>query len=136
MQVSADRILTEHVGSLTRNSVLSDLLIRQARGEEVDNARLKAETRQAVVDVVRQQVDAGIDVVNNGEQPRVGFQTYMPRRMRRFDGVSNRETPLDHLEFPDFAEMAARRFPNRSKSRSAPKAITGAIKAYLQRHLR
>ena len=43
--------------------------------------------------------------------------------MKGFGGASKRAMPLDYKEFPDFATMALRRFPNRSKTRDAPKAV-------------
>jgi 5-methyltetrahydropteroyltriglutamate--homocysteine methyltransferase len=68
-------------------------------------------------------VQAGVDVINDGEQPRVGFQTYVALRMKGFGGESRRPTPADYLEFPDFIELARRRFPHRSKVSNAPMAI-------------
>ena len=68
--------------------VLSDLLIRREAGEAIDKAQLAAEIDQAVADVVARQAAAGIDIGNDGEQPRVGFQTYVPQRMSGFGGES------------------------------------------------
>lgn len=123
MQRSADRILTTHVGSLPRSATLTDLLIRQERGEAIDEALLARETKAAVEDVVRRQIEAGVDIINDGEQPRVGFQTYVPQRMKGFGGASNRPFPPDYREFPGFAKIIAARFPRRSKVRDAPQAI-------------
>ncbi len=123
MQLSTDRILTTHVGSLPRSPTLTDLLIRQERDEAIDAALLARETRDAVGEVVRQQIAAGVDIINDGEQPRVGFQTYVPQRMKGFGGASNRPFSLDYAEFPGFAKAIAARFPRRSKVRDAPQAI-------------
>src|SRR5437667_6943920 len=123
MKTSQDRILTTHVGSLPRNPVLSDLLIRQQRGETVSADQLRSEKARAVADVVDKQVAAGIDVINDGEQPRVGFQTYVPLRMTGFGGASKRAPPADYRSFPDFPEMVRRRFPYRSKVSNVPMAI-------------
>jgi 5-methyltetrahydropteroyltriglutamate--homocysteine methyltransferase len=87
---ATNRIPTTHVGSLPRNSTLSDLLIRQERGEKVDVAQLKAEKQRAVGDVLGRQIEAGIDIINDGEQSRAGFQTYVPQRMKGFGGASKR----------------------------------------------
>ena len=57
---------------------LADLLIRDEAGEKVDQAELARLGEQAVRHVVRQQTAGGVDVINDGEQPRVGFQTYVP----------------------------------------------------------
>src|SRR5262245_28496449 len=58
---SRDRILTTHVGSLPRNEVLTDLLIRREAGEAVDGAAMASEMDRAVRDTVAAQVAAGID---------------------------------------------------------------------------
>jgi 5-methyltetrahydropteroyltriglutamate--homocysteine methyltransferase len=117
------RILTTHVGSLPRNRKLSRLLIEQERGDRIDEEELSAEKRKAVEAVVNRQLEARIDIINDGEQPRVGFQTYVPLRMRGFGGQSNRPAPRDLKEFPDFAAMVGHRFPERSKTTNAPAAI-------------
>src|SRR6185437_5923826 len=103
MRRSDQRILTTHVGSLPRDPKLSDLLIRDEAGEKVDQAELKRLGEQAVHHVVRQQMACGVDVINDGEQPRVGFQTYVPQRIKGFGGESSRPRPRDYAEFPDFA---------------------------------
>jgi len=117
-------ILTTHVGSLPRNAKLSDLLIRQEAGEAIDAEELRREKEKAVSRVVQKQVEAGVDIINDGEQPRVGFQTYVPQRMKGFGGASVRNVPLDYQEFPDFTEMVGRRFPRRSNASNPPKAVS------------
>ena len=76
MKRSERRILTTHTGSLPRPPALRDLLVRQDRGEAVDAGVLAREAEAAVRHVVQKQLEAGIDVGNDGEQPRVGFSTY------------------------------------------------------------
>jgi 5-methyltetrahydropteroyltriglutamate--homocysteine methyltransferase len=127
MKLSTDRILTTHVGSLPRNATLTDLLLRREGGETYDPAILSHEMDHAVRDILRKQARAGIDVVNDGEQQRVGFQTYISQRMAGFGGESKRNRPLDYTEFPAFAELVAQRFPRRSRISNAPQAI-GAVK--------
>lgn len=124
MRRSSERILTTHVGSLPRNERLSQLLIAEERGDAIDKAMLFAEVRAAVADVVGKQVASGIDVINDGEQPRVGFQTYVPQRMRGFGGSSRRPRPLDYIDFPEYAKSVGRRFPHRSKVGDAPMAVS------------
>lgn len=123
MHLSTERILTTHVGSLPRDPELSDLLIRNEAGEAVASERLASLSRQAVRHVVGQQNAAGIDIVNDGEQPRVGFQTYVAQRMSGFGGESTRPRALEFKEFPGFAKQLAARFPRRSKVSNAPQAI-------------
>ncbi len=86
MLMSTDRILVSHVGSLPRAERLTDLLIRQEAGEAIDAAELAREVETATAHVIAKQVEAGIDVGNDGEQSRVAFQTYVPRCLCGFGG--------------------------------------------------
>ena len=79
MLMSSDRILVSHVGSLPRSATLSNLLISQEAGETIDAAALAHEVESATAHVINEQVAAGVDVGNDGEKSRVGFQTYVPR---------------------------------------------------------
>jgi 5-methyltetrahydropteroyltriglutamate--homocysteine methyltransferase len=123
MQRSETRILTTHVGSLPRPPALRDLLVRRDRGEPVDAAALEREAGAAVERVVAGQLEAGVDVGNNGEQPRAGFSTYVAGRMRGFGGASRRELAQDLIDFPDYAEMLARRRRDAARIADAPQAI-------------
>jgi 5-methyltetrahydropteroyltriglutamate--homocysteine methyltransferase len=120
---SDHRILTTHVGSLPRDKVLTDLLIRRQAGEEVDAAVLAEAMDRAVRATVAAQLAAGIDIASDGEQQRVGFQTYIPERMSGFGGESKRKVGRDFAEVPELIEMFLRRFPARSKISNAPQAI-------------
>lgn len=117
---SRDRILTTHVGSLPRNDVLSDLLVKREAGEAYDKAMFGAEMDKAVRHVVDKQKAAGIDVGNDGEQQRVGFQTYVPARMAGFGGVSKRRRGREFEEFPELMNYLKHRFPHVSKQQNAP----------------
>jgi 5-methyltetrahydropteroyltriglutamate--homocysteine methyltransferase len=120
MILSRDRILTTHVGSLPRNEKLSDLLLRQEAGQAFDAKEMAAEMDKAVSHVVDKQVSAGIDIGNDGEQQRVGFQTYVPQRMSGFAGVSKRRRGKEFEEFPELVASLLRRFPHTSKQQNAP----------------
>ena len=122
MILSRDRILTTHVGSLPRNESLSDLLIQREAGERYDAAQFDAEMEKAVRHVVNKQKEAGIDVGNDGEQQRVGFQTYVPARMAGFAGESKRRRGREFEEFPDLVRYLTHRFPHVSKQQNAPEA--------------
>ena len=143
MILSRDRILTTHVGSLPRNEALSELLVRREAGESYDKAHFDAEMEKAVRYVVAKQKEAGIDVGNDGEQQRVGFQTYVPQRMSGFAGVSKRRRGREFEEFPDLVQYLAHRFPSVSKQQNAPEAQaelhyhdTSAIEAEIARFKR
>jgi 5-methyltetrahydropteroyltriglutamate--homocysteine methyltransferase len=122
MIVSRDRILTTHVGSLPRNEKLSDLLVRREAGEKLDATEFATEMDKAVRHVVDKQVAAGIDIGNDGEQQRVGFQTYVPQRMSGFAGVSKRRRGREFEEFPELVATLVRRFPHTSRQQNAPEA--------------
>lgn len=122
MIISRDRILTTHVGSLPRNETLSEMLVKQEAGETVDDQALSNEMDRAVRYIVERQTNAGIDIGNDGEQQRVGFQTYVPQRMSGFGGESKRRRSRDFLEFPELIAMLGRRFPKHSRNQNAPEA--------------
>jgi 5-methyltetrahydropteroyltriglutamate--homocysteine methyltransferase len=123
MERSERRILTTHVGSLPRPPALRDLLVRRDRGEPVDPAALEREVGAALSHVVTGQLESGIDVGNNGEQPRAGFSTYVAGRMKGFGGTSRRDLAQDLIDFPDYAEMLARRRRDAARIGDAPQAV-------------
>jgi len=123
MRKSDDRLLVTHVGSLPRGGPLNELLIKSELGEAVDGKALEAEVERRVAHVFAKQREAGIDICNDGEQGRVGFQTYVAERMSGFAGQSNRPRPRDVVDFPDFGKILAERFPRRGKQFNAPQAV-------------
>ena len=123
MRASVDRILTTHVGSIPRNATLRELLVRQDRGEAVDAVALGREAEAAVREVVARQLEVGVDIGNDGEQPRAGFSTYVARRMRGFGGASKRLPSRDLIDFPDYAAMLADRRRNAARITDAPQAV-------------
>jgi len=123
MKRSEHRILTTHVGSLPRPPALRDLLVRQDRGEAVDGGALAREAEAAVRYVISKQLDAGVDVGNDGEQPRVGFSTYPARRMRGFGGASKRRMSRDMTEHPDYMARLARQRSGAARINDAPQAV-------------
>jgi len=124
MLMSTDRILVSHVGSLPRNEVLSDLLIRQEAGDAIDTAALARQVEMATAQTIEKQVKAGVDVGNDGEQSRVGFQTYVPRCMCGFGGSSKRPPARDQLEFPSYVRQMTMRFPQSARVANAPAAVS------------
>ena len=87
---STDRILTTHAGSLPRRESLTAMLVKISRGEEVDRTAMLREIEESTRYVVEKQLEAGIDVGNNGEQSRESFFTYVQHRMTGFGGRSER----------------------------------------------
>ncbi len=127
MRMSDDRILTTHVGSLPRQEALRELLIRRERGEALDAADLIRQVESAVQHVIAKQHEAGIDIGNNGEQPRVGFSTYVATRMQGFGGASTRPPAMDMQEFPDYAALRNARRPHASRIDNAPQAVAEIV---------
>ena|SRR5688572_1672872 len=124
MKRGVQRILTTHTGSLPRPPALRDLLVRLDRGDEaVDTAALAREAEAAVRHVIARQLEAGIDVGNDGEQPRVGFSTYPARRMRGFGGASKRRMARDIAEHPDYAARLSRQRAGSARINDAPQAV-------------
>jgi 5-methyltetrahydropteroyltriglutamate--homocysteine methyltransferase len=70
MRTSADRILTTHVGSLPRSQAVTDVLFGRERGELSGEKDGREVIRDAVAEVVRRQVEVGIDVVSDGEMSK------------------------------------------------------------------
>jgi hypothetical protein len=93
VQSSSDRILTTHCGSLPRSEMLTDLLLRQEAGESIDLDALAREAERGIEHVLQQQMRAGMDIVSDGEQPRVGL-----RRTSRYVSAGSVVLPSDrHL---------------------------------------
>jgi 5-methyltetrahydropteroyltriglutamate--homocysteine methyltransferase len=124
MKRSTDRILTTHTGSLPRPAELRALLTAQEAGTSPDRAVLDAAVRTAVGQVVKQQVAAGLDVVNDGEQGKPGYATYIKDRVTGFGGRSKVTTVW--TEARDFPEYWARVTGNTRSAFSRP-ACDGPI---------
>ena len=105
MKRSASRILTTHTGSLPRSPNLQELLREREERRDLDAALFDTEVRQAVADVTAKQKETGIDVVNDGEQGRGQYATYVKERLTGFEGErAVRTRPrLDDADFPEFA---------------------------------
>ena len=121
---SESRILTTHAGSLPRPRALAELHGRRSRGEAVDPEALRLAVEEATAASIAAQLEAGIDVGNDGEQARESFFTYVQHRMTGFGDTSRRPFMRDLLDHPDFIELSLPRF-NRIKVNlmAAPAAI-------------
>ena len=124
MKRSGERILTTHAGSLPRPADL--LAMMQAGG---DTATLAARVQEAVTDAVRQQADAGLDVITDGEMGKPSFITYVTERLSGFTRSSEPGSlpwagSKEVTAFPDFYEPSLRQSPNAAAPRYA---CTGPI---------
>src|SRR5688572_4313771 len=84
MKRSTNRILTTHVGSIPRPEPLRELLRARRDGQPVDEAELARRVDDAILDVVRRQADAGIDIVSDGEMGKTQFLAYADERLTGF----------------------------------------------------
>jgi len=105
---STDRILTTHVGSLPRPQSLVDALLQKDRGEVTDWTQYDRVIAAAVDEVVRRQVEVGIDIVSDGEASKVSYSTYMMDRLNGFGGNNERRVPLDMAAHPEFRAKITR----------------------------
>jgi 5-methyltetrahydropteroyltriglutamate--homocysteine methyltransferase len=108
MKLSTDRILTTHVGSLPRTQDVSAALFGKMRGESFEEGAYDAAIRDGVALAVRRQVDAGVDVVSDGETSKISYSTYITERLSGFEGDSERKINRDVAPYPDFREKMAR----------------------------
>jgi 5-methyltetrahydropteroyltriglutamate--homocysteine methyltransferase len=106
MKRSTDRILTTHVGSLARPTELLDTMKEKENGRSYDAALFDRQVRDAVADRVQHQVDAGIDIVTDGEQSKSSFLGYVKDRLGGFelDMGAPSMAPSWQKEVDDFPE--------------------------------
>jgi 5-methyltetrahydropteroyltriglutamate--homocysteine methyltransferase len=106
----AERIRTTHTGSLPRPDDLVSLLYAEVTGELTDRPTLERRVREAVVASVRQQVECGLDIVNDGEMGKVSYSTYVTQRLTGYESHQHvpRGARPDAAAFPRYAEWNAR----------------------------
>jgi 5-methyltetrahydropteroyltriglutamate--homocysteine methyltransferase len=111
MHRSTQRILTTHTGSLPRVASILDVLRQRERGEPADPAEMERAALAATREVVEQQLQVGLDIVNDGEQHKPSYATYIIDRVAGFDGERRAVFPkrLDSADFPEWARAAAPR---------------------------
>jgi 5-methyltetrahydropteroyltriglutamate--homocysteine methyltransferase len=81
VQRSTGKFLTTHVGSLPRPDDLLAMMIKREDGGDVDAAAFSARANRAVEEVVKKQAELGIDIINDGEQGKISFVTYVNERL-------------------------------------------------------
>jgi 5-methyltetrahydropteroyltriglutamate--homocysteine methyltransferase len=124
MKRSTDRFLTTHTGSLPRPEDLIRMMYAKEEGVPVDAAALSQRVAAAVDEVVRKQVAAGVDVVNDGEMSKPSYATYIKDRLSGFGGAGNTFVYQDLAEFPN---LAKRVFGDPGRSRRKTPACNAAI---------
>ena len=105
MRQSTDRILTTHVGSMPRPQALVDVLIAKDHDRlEISMAEFDKVMTEAVDAVVKRQVEAGVDIVSDGEASKVSYSTYMMDRLHGFGGDTPRKPALDLAPYPELRQ--------------------------------
>jgi 5-methyltetrahydropteroyltriglutamate--homocysteine methyltransferase len=124
MQRSTERFLATHTGSLPRPDDLVRMMYAKEEGVPVDGPALASRVRAAVAEVVKKQVAAGIDLVNDGEMSKPSYATYVKDRLAGFGGTGNTFVYQDLAEFP---RLAQRVFGDPGRSRRKTPACNGPI---------
>ena len=102
MPRSTDRIVTTHAGSLPRPDDVVEMIWAGIDGQPADEEALEERLETAVADIVKQQRDAGIDVVSDGELSKPGFSNYINDRFTGFEGRAEFQAD-DVADFPNLA---------------------------------
>ncbi|WP_109312356.1 cobalamin-independent methionine synthase II family protein [Ruegeria sp. AU67] len=100
-------VKTTHVGSLPRTQDVVDLIFARENGEPYEAAAFDACMTAAVSETVRKQVEAGVDIVSDGETSKISYATYVKDRYTGFSGDSPRNAPADLKMFPGFLQRLA-----------------------------
>jgi len=143
MKRSTARILTTHVGSLIRPPALIEFLRAQQERKPFDEAAFAACLRASVDEIVRQQAEAGIDVVSDGEFGKtISWSQYALERLSGFErrpmkaGASPFARGADRTRFAEFyAELDARDAPATQSEAACIGPITYTGQAALQRDI-
>ena len=132
-------IRTTHTGSLPRPTEMLETMRAMAAGQSYDRQSYEAALTGQVVDIVKRQVEAGIDVVTDGECSKPSFQHYVAERLGGFEarkppgelpvptgpmGVGGRDAEM----FPDFYRNVLENNPFRYTIRMPPRVCIGPIR--------
>ncbi|MCY3879398.1 MAG: cobalamin-independent methionine synthase II family protein [Rhodobacteraceae bacterium] len=100
-------VKSTHVGSLPRSQTVVDMIFARERGEETDISEFDAVMTAACCETVRRQVEAGIDIVSDGETSKISYSTYVKDRYTGFGGDSPRNAPADLKLYPGYLRRLA-----------------------------
>ncbi|GIT91948.1 methionine synthase [Jannaschia pagri] len=100
-------IKVTHVGSLPRTQETVDMIFAREQGQPYDADAFAAQMTAACVDTVRRQVEAGTQIVSDGETSKISYATYVKDRYTGFSGDSPRNAPADLKRFPSFLKRLA-----------------------------
>jgi 5-methyltetrahydropteroyltriglutamate--homocysteine methyltransferase len=107
MKHSTERILTTHTGSLPRPADVVELLLAEEEHPGSRKAEFDDAVAAAIDDVVRKQVAAGIDIINDGEQGRPDYTSHVKNRLTGYDGPSSPPLGTGEEGFPELSALLA-----------------------------
>ena len=102
------KILTTHVGSLPRSQELSELIFSKDNKEIFDELNFNLVVKKNVENVVKKQIDIGLDIISDGEMSKISYATYIKERLSGFSGESERKAPADLDDYPDYKNKIAK----------------------------
>ena len=129
MKRSRERILTTHAGSLPRPADLLEMVRALADGRPYDRDAYARRVKSAVGEIVRRQVELGVDVIDDGEMGKPSFVTYVTDRLSGFE-PSAKAAGLPwsgSKEYISFPEFYAATVPQSANTRARTFACTGPI---------
>ena len=126
------RIKTTHVGSLPRSQEVVDFIFAREHGKSYDQTAFDKCLAAAVMETVARQVEAGVDIVSDGENSKISYATYVKDRYSGFSGDSPRNVPADLKLFPGLLKKLAKSGGTPTYSRPQ---CTGPVKSLGQDEL-
>ena len=125
MKRSSERFLCTHTGSLPRPQQLIRDMYAKEEGVPVDAQALAEHIRAAVAEMVGKQIEADVDIVNDGEMSKPSYATYIKDRLAGFGGESIPVTTYQDLK--DFPGLHRKVFGDPGRSRRKTPACNAAV---------
>ena len=144
MKRSTERILTTHAGSLPRPHDWLMMMQAKEDGRSIDEDVYANRGRRAVADIVKKQLDLGVDIICDGEQGKPSFLTYANQRLGGFEPGGPRGSPWagsrESKSFPEFYDEMARQAggaggPGRAVQMTCTAPVTYRGQAFVQRDI-
>ena len=107
MEVNLKKISVTHVGSLPRKQEVVDFIFARENNQKYKQDEFDNVMKKAVLETVKKQVNAGVDIVSDGETSKISYATYVKDRYNGFSGDSPRNPPADLKMFPSFLKRLA-----------------------------
>jgi len=119
-----ERFLTTHIGSLPRSEELTQIMFAREDGIALDQGALENKIIEAVTSVAARQIEAGVDIINDGEMSKPSYATYVKDRLNGFGGTGNSFKFADIEAYPN---TKARVFADPGRKHRKTPACNGAV---------